>query len=95
MNINDALANVFSFAVPMGGWKQSGVGARWGGASGIRKYCRQQAITESRIPTSAKELLWYPSSRRKVRLALGLMRATATHGLRRLGLTPRAHVRTS
>lgn len=93
VNINDALANVFSFAVPMGGWKQSGVGARWGGASGIRKYCRQQAITEPRIPTSAKELLWYPSSRRKVGLALGLMRATATHGLRRLGLKPRPHAR--
>ena len=90
VNINDALANVFSFALPMGGWKQSGVGARWGGASGIRKYCRQQAITAPRIPTSAKELLWYPSSRRKVRFALGLMRATAAHGLRRLGITHNA-----
>ena len=91
VNINDALANVFSFALPMGGWKQSGVGARWGGASGIRKYCRQQAITAPRFPTSAKELLWYPSSRRKVRFALGLMRATAAHGLRRLGITPGAN----
>ena len=95
VNINDALANVFSFALPMGGWKQSGVGARWGGASGIRKYCRQQAITAPRLPTSSKELFWYPSSRRKIRLALGLMRATAAHGLRRLGITPRAHARRS
>ena len=28
VNINDALSNVFSYAVPMGGWKNSGVGAR-------------------------------------------------------------------
>ncbi len=90
VNINDVLANVFSFALPMGGWKQSGVGARWGGASGILKYCRQQAITAPRIPTQSKELLWYPVSPRKVKFALGLMRAAAAHGLRRVGVTPKA-----
>ena len=51
VNINDIYSNMFSFALPMGGWKESGVGARWGGASGILKYCRQQAITAPRIPT--------------------------------------------
>ncbi len=93
VNINDVLANVFSFAIPMGGWKQSGVGARWGGASGILKYCRQQAITAPRIPTQSKELLWYPVSPRKVKFALGLMRAAAAHGLRRVGATPKADKR--
>ena len=34
VNINDALANLFSFALPMGGWKQSGIGARWAGLPG-------------------------------------------------------------
>lgn len=94
VNINDALANAFSYAIPMGGWKDSGVGARWGGATGLLKYCRQQAITAPRIPTQSKELLWYPSSPRKFKFALGLMRASAAHGLRRFGITPRRTART-
>lgn len=32
----------------MGGWKDSGVGARHG-AGGIRKYCSQQVILTSRL----------------------------------------------
>lgn len=91
VNVNDALSNVFSPAIPMGGWKNSGVGSRYGGAAGMLKYCRQQAITAPRIPTQAKELLWYPVSRRKVKVALGAMRAAAGRGVRRLGLTPRSH----
>jgi len=89
VNINDVFSNMFSFALPMGGWKESGVGARWGGAGGILKYCRQQAITAPRIPTQRKELIWYPYSPRKVKFALGLMRAAAAHGLRRFGITPK------
>ena len=38
VNINDALANVFSYTIPMGGWKQSGVGARCGGAGGMFRH---------------------------------------------------------
>lgn len=93
VNINDAMANGFQFAVPMPGWKDSGIGARNGGADGILKYCRVQAITTPRIPTQANEPLWYPYSRRKFRFGLGLMRATAAHGLRRLGLKPRGGAR--
>lgn len=33
VNINDAFANMVNFAVPMGGWKRSGIGARFGGAA--------------------------------------------------------------
>lgn len=93
VNINDALANGFQFAVPMPGWKDSGIGARNGGAEGLLKYCRVQAITTPRIPTQANEPLWYPYSRRKFRFGLGLMRASAAHGLRRLGLKPRGGAR--
>jgi acyl-CoA reductase-like NAD-dependent aldehyde dehydrogenase len=89
VNINDFLANGFAYAVPMGGWKQSGIGTRAGGADGIRKYCRPQAITSPRIPTAAKELLWYPSSPRRVKVALAVMRAAAGRGLRRFGVSPR------
>src|SRR5262249_29165265 len=86
VNLNDFLANGFAYAVPMGGWKQSGIGTRAGGADGIRKYCRPQAITSPRIPAAAKELLWYPSSPRRVKVALAVMRAGAARGLRRFGL---------
>jgi acyl-CoA reductase-like NAD-dependent aldehyde dehydrogenase len=93
VNINDVMANGFQFGLPMPGWKDSGIGARNGGAEGILKYCRAQAITTPRIPTQANEPLWYPYSRRKFRFGLGLMRATAAHGLRRLGLKPGGRAR--
>jgi delta 1-pyrroline-5-carboxylate dehydrogenase len=89
VNINDVMANFFAYAVPMGGWKQSGIGTRAGGADGIRKYCRQQAITSPRIPTGSSELLWYPFSPRKTKFVLGLLRASAARGLRRFGVSPR------
>lgn len=90
VNINDAMVNVFNFAVPMPGWKHSGIGSRSGGADGILKYCRPQAITAPRIRTQKREILWYPYSRRKGLVANGLFRAAAARGLRRIGRTPRA-----
>jgi acyl-CoA reductase-like NAD-dependent aldehyde dehydrogenase len=93
VNINDAMANGFQFGLPMPGWKDSGIGARNGGAEGILKYCRAQAITTPRIPTQANEPLWYPYSRRKYRFGLGMMRAAAAHGVRRLGIKPRGGAR--
>lgn len=89
VNINDVLANGFASEVPMGGWKQSGIGARGGGAHGIRKYCRPQAITSPLIPTLSSEPMWYPASRRRTAIALGMLRAAASHGLRRIGITPK------
>ncbi|MDH6242481.1 aldehyde dehydrogenase family protein [Mycobacterium sp. OTB74] len=89
VNINDVLSNAFASEVPMGGWKQSGVGARGGGAHGIRKFCRPQAITSARIPELPREPLWYPASRRRTGFALGMLRAAASHGLRRIGFTPK------
>ncbi|MEU2036234.1 aldehyde dehydrogenase family protein [Nocardia amamiensis] len=86
VNINDVFANLFSYALPMGGWGLSGVGARWGGANGVRKYCRQQAITTPILPTQQKELFWYPYSMPKLLFALGAMRAAGARGLRRLDL---------
>lgn len=89
VNINDVIANAFSLSLPLGGWKQSGVGSRSGGSGGLLKYCRQQAITSPRLPTQSKELLWYPASRRRMMLTLGVMRALAARGVRRFGVAPR------
>jgi betaine-aldehyde dehydrogenase len=76
VNINDAFTNIFTFTVPHSGWKQSGVGARFGGPYCIQKYCRPQAITETRLAPKS-ELLWYPYSARKSRfigVLLGIAR---------------------
>lgn len=89
VNINDVLANGFSFALPMPGWKNSGIGSRNGGPDGILKYCRAQAITAPRMPTQSREINWYPYSRRKTKVFTGVIRAAAARGRRRLGLKPR------
>jgi acyl-CoA reductase-like NAD-dependent aldehyde dehydrogenase len=89
VNINDVMSNGFAFDLPMGGWKHSGIGTRLGGAAGVLKYCRPQAITSPRIPTQAKELLWYPASRRRAKLAASVLRASAARGARRFGIKPR------
>ncbi|MFC8044449.1 aldehyde dehydrogenase family protein [Nocardia sp. NPDC057353] len=86
VNINDVFANLFNFALPMGGWKQSGIGARWGGAAGVRKYCRQKAITTPLLPTTQKELTWFPYQMPKLMVALGAMRAAGARGKRRFDL---------
>jgi acyl-CoA reductase-like NAD-dependent aldehyde dehydrogenase len=86
--INDAMANIFQLSVPHGGWHDSGVGSRYGGANGIRKYCRSQAVLTGRIELSS-EPHWYPYSRARSRL---LGRVTLLLGARdwrrRLGLRP-------
>jgi betaine-aldehyde dehydrogenase len=73
VNVNDMFANIFALPIPQGGWKESGVGARLGGAQGIRKYCRPQAVTSTRLAPRS-ELLWYPYTALKSNLFLRLTR---------------------
>jgi hypothetical protein len=42
-------ANVFQFPVPMSGRTESGIGARSGGASGIRKYRKTKSIVAEHL----------------------------------------------
>ncbi|MPY55962.1 aldehyde dehydrogenase family protein [Streptomyces spongiae] len=49
VTINDAQTNYMALGLPMGGWKESGLGVRHG-AEGIRKYTRLQAISANRFP---------------------------------------------
>jgi len=90
VNTNDAYANLFSGTLPHGGWKESGIGARFGGAQGIRKYTRQQAITAPRVPTMKREPMWYPYTPARTRLVAGAMRAVVARDNRRR-LTRRQH----
>lgn len=84
VNVNDMFTNVISPTVPMSGWRSSGVGARFGGAQGLLRFCRAQAITASRLPTPADGLLWYPYSLEKSRVAARVVRMAVGRGRRRL-----------
>jgi betaine-aldehyde dehydrogenase len=87
VNINDVFSNLFATTLPHSGWKASGIGARLGGAYGLHKYCRVQAVTAPRIPVLARELTWYPYTSRRTAIAERVLRAAAGRGLRqRLGL---------
>lgn len=89
VNVNGVLVNVFSFALPHGGWKGSGIGARSGGQQAIRKYTRPQARTSPRMRLDS-ELTWFPYSAARTRLISRVYRAAVAKGRRRIyrGQTP-------
>jgi acyl-CoA reductase-like NAD-dependent aldehyde dehydrogenase len=85
VNINNELMGVAQAPVPMAGWGESGLGSRQGGAAGIRKYCRTKSIVGDRVAMK-KELNWYPYTRRKGRILMGMLRVlNARDWRRRLG----------
>nr|MCH9768389.1 aldehyde dehydrogenase family protein [Actinomycetes bacterium] len=53
VNINDVISNLMCTTAPMGGWKNSGLGVRFGGAEGLRKFCRQEVIVTPRSNVGA------------------------------------------
>jgi acyl-CoA reductase-like NAD-dependent aldehyde dehydrogenase len=53
VNVNDVISNLMCTTAPMGGWKTSGIGARFGGADGLRKFCRQEAVVAPRTNVGA------------------------------------------
>ena len=63
VNLNNALVNLFQFNLPQGGWKQSGLGSRFGGEAGLLKFCRAQAVVSDRV--ALPEPFWYPTSKWK------------------------------
>ena len=85
VTLNNVLVGIFQFGVPFGGWNDSGVGSRSGGAEGIRKYCRAKSIVAERV-TMKKEAMWYPYSRRKGKIVTAAGRfLSARDWRRRLG----------
>ncbi|QEN12948.1 aldehyde dehydrogenase family protein [Mycolicibacterium sp. ELW1] len=89
VSVNNALVATFQMPIPMGGWKNSGLGTRFGGAQGVLKYCRQQAVVEERFPLKS-EPLWYPVVPAKARAIAKASRLLGAHDWRRrLGGSPR------
>jgi acyl-CoA reductase-like NAD-dependent aldehyde dehydrogenase len=85
INVNDVLVNYFASDVPMGGWKQSGIGFRHG-EPGIKKYCRTESIVITRFG-GKREPSWYPYTRARRSLVGRIGRAFSARDVRRrLGL---------
>jgi acyl-CoA reductase-like NAD-dependent aldehyde dehydrogenase len=53
VNINDVISNLMCTTAPMGGWKASGIGARFGGVDGVRKFCKQETVVAPRTSVGA------------------------------------------
>jgi betaine-aldehyde dehydrogenase len=85
INVNDVLVNYFAMDVPMGGWKQSGIGTRHG-EPGIKKYCRSESLVITRFG-GKREPTWYPYTKTRRRLLAPISRFFGARDWRRkLGL---------
>jgi acyl-CoA reductase-like NAD-dependent aldehyde dehydrogenase len=85
VNVNDVITNMAAMGVPMGGWKQSGIGFRHG-EYGIKKYCRAESIVVTRFG-GKREPNWYPYTRSRRGLVDRVSRAVSARDIkRRLGM---------
>ena len=82
VNVNDMYTNIAAVPLPMAGWGSSGLGHRFGGASGLLRFCRTQAIVRARL-TPADEPLWFPYSLAKSKATGRLVRFVIGRGRRR------------
>ena len=62
-NVNDVLVGFLASDVPMGGWKDSGIGFRHG-EYGIKKFVRPESIVSSRFITK-REALYFPYTEKR------------------------------
>jgi acyl-CoA reductase-like NAD-dependent aldehyde dehydrogenase len=79
--VNDAQINYLALELPMGGWKDSGLGVRHG-AAGIRKYTRQQALLVTRFAPLRKDVWMFPYRSRTTRLVSRFVKLLYGHGRR-------------
>ena len=90
VNVNDASAHLFCFPAPMAGWKESGLGGRFGGGAGVLKYTRAQTVTLPRLRYAyQRHVLWYPYTGFRDRLLRRILRAVVATGRRRFFTTSR------
>lgn len=82
VNVNEVLFNYFAPGVPMGGWKESGIGYRHA-EYGIRKYCRSEAIVSARSALLKVEPLWFPYTPSRRAVVDGMTRFLTGRDIRR------------
>jgi betaine-aldehyde dehydrogenase len=86
VNVNDVLTNFFALGLPMGGWKESGIGFRHG-SYGIKKYVRPESIVVPRVKQGKRDPLWFPYTSTRRKLVNRFNRLINARGLRnRLGI---------
>jgi acyl-CoA reductase-like NAD-dependent aldehyde dehydrogenase len=73
VTVNDAQVNFLALELPMGGWKQSGLGTRHG-ADGIRKYTKKQAVLVTSFAPMKKDLHMMPYTPRRTRFLARLLK---------------------
>jgi acyl-CoA reductase-like NAD-dependent aldehyde dehydrogenase len=89
VNINNVIINVSLYSAPMSGWGESGIGSRFGDATGMRKYCRSKAVVVERV-TLKRDAPWYPATARRLTLISHVTRFLgARDWRRRLGRRPK------
>ena len=83
VNINDVITNLMCTTAPMGGWKTSGIGARFGGADGLRKFCRVETVVGPRTNVGAGRN-YYHNSQKALKLMNRMMTRLALARPRRV-----------
>ena len=88
VTVNDAQVNYVALELPMGGWKESGLGTRHG-ADGIRKYTKKQSVLVTNFAPMKKDLHMMPYSERRTASWRGCSSwSTGADGRLRLGGGP-------
>ncbi len=80
VTVNDAQINYLALELPMGGWKESGLGSRHG-ADGIRKYTKKQALLVTRFAPK-KDMHMLPYSAQRTKLLTRVLRFVYGRGKR-------------
>ena len=73
VTVNDAQVNYVALELPMGGWKESGLGTRHG-ADGIRKYTKKQSLLVTTFAPMKKDLHMLPYTPRRTRFMSRLLK---------------------
>ena len=73
VTVNDAQVNYVALELPMGGWKESGLGTRHG-AEGIRKYTKTQTVLVTSFAPMKQDLHMMPYSSRRTRFVARLLK---------------------
>ncbi|HEY7454337.1 MAG TPA: succinic semialdehyde dehydrogenase [Thermoleophilaceae bacterium] len=79
VTVNDAQVNYVALELPMGGWKESGLGTRHG-ADGIRKYTKKQSLLVTKFAPMKQDLHMMPYSSRRTRFVSKLLKLVYGRG---------------
>ncbi len=83
MNVNDVLVSFLATDVPMGGWKDSGIGSRHG-EHGIKKYVRPESLVITRFG-GKREPYYFPFTEKRAKQMSRIGRFFNGRGRRRFG----------